>query len=109
MPSLHTRTGEFGGKSWIISILGLFCIFNVSATYYSAYSLQISIMAFFTAFAHYITVGEGISSLAICRYAPNTNKIGTRPFKPAVSLRALNAIYRVISLLIPSSSTAIIW
>ena len=65
-------------------------------------------MAFFTAFARCVTVGEGISSLAIHRYVPNTNKMGTRLSKPAVSLKALNAIYRATSLLIPGSSTAII-
>ena len=80
----------------------------MSATYCSVYSLQISAMAFFTAFARYITVGEGTSSLAICGYAPNTNKVGTRPFRLAVLLRALNTIYRAASLLIPSSLITII-
>ena len=65
-------------------------------------------MAFFTTFAHYITVSKGVSSLTIYGYTPNTNKIGTRPFKLAVSLKALNTIYRVISLSIPGSLTAII-
>ena len=73
------------------------------------YSLQIFAIAFFTTFVRCITVGEGISSLAIYRYAPNTNKVGTRPFRLAVSLRALNAIYRAISLSIPGSSITIIW
>ena len=57
-------------------------------------------MAFFTTFAHYMTVGEGVFSLAIYRYAPNTNKVGTRPSGPAVLLKALNAIYKATSLLI---------
>ena len=65
-------------------------------------------MAFFTAFTRYITIGKGISSSAIHRYAPNTNKVGTRPFRPVVLLRALNTIYRAISLLIPSSLMTII-
>ena len=78
------------------------------ATYRSVHSLQISTIAFFTAFARYITVGEGVSSSAIRRYVPNTNKIGTRPSRLAVSLRALNAIYKAISLLIPGSLTTII-
>ena len=60
-------------------------------------------MAFFTAFARYITIGKGISSLAIYGYAPNTNKISTRLSGPVVLLKALNAIYRAISLLILSS------
>ena len=66
-------------------------------------------MAFFTAFARCVTVGKGISSSAIYRYAPNTNKVGTRPFKLAVLLKALNAICRAISLSIPGSSITIIW
>ena len=65
-------------------------------------------MAFFTAFTRYITVGEGISSLAIYRYAPNTNKVGTRPSRLVVLLKALNAIYRAIFLLIPGSLITII-
>ena len=65
-------------------------------------------MAFFTIFARYITIGEGISSSAIYRYAPNTSKVGTRPSRLAVSLRALNAIYRAVSLLIPGSLITII-
>ena len=66
-------------------------------------------MAFFTIFVRYITVGEGISSLAIYRYTPNTNKVGTKLSKPAVLLKALNTIYRAASLLIPSSLITIIW
>ena len=54
-------------------------------------------------------MGKGISSLAIYRYAPNTNKISTRLFRPVVLLKALNTIYRAISLLILGSLTAIIW
>ena len=65
-------------------------------------------MAFFTAFARYITVGKGISSLAIYGYAPNTNKINTRPFRLVVLLKALNAIYKAASLLILGSLTTII-
>ena len=66
-------------------------------------------MAFFTVFARYITVGEGVSSSAIYGYAPNTNKIGTRLFRPAVLLKALNTICRAISLLILGSLITIIW
>ena len=55
-----------------------------------------------------MTVSEGISSSAICGYMPNTNKVGTRLSKLAVLLRALNAIYRVISLLILGNLTTII-
>ena len=65
-------------------------------------------MAFFTAFVRYVTVNEGASSSAIYRYALNTNKVGTKPFRLAVLLRALNTIYRAIFLLILSSLTAII-
>ena len=79
------------------------------ATYRSAYSLQISAMAFFTIFVRCVTIGKGISSLAIYRYVPNTNKINTKPFGLAVLLKALNAIYRAISLLILGSLMTIIW
>ena len=65
-------------------------------------------MAFFTTFICCVTVGEGVSSLAIYRYAPNTNKVDTRLSRPVVLLRALNAIYRATSLLILGSLTAII-
>ena len=65
-------------------------------------------MAFFTAFARYITVGEGISRSAIYGYALNTSKVGTRPFKPAVLLKALNAIYKATSLSILGSLITII-
>ena len=75
----------------------------------SVYSLRVSTMAFFTIFARYITVDKGISNLAICGYTPNTNKIGIRPFRLVVLLKALNTIYKTISLLILSSSTTIIW
>ena len=80
----------------------------MSATYRSTCSLQISAMAFFTAFACYVTIGKGVSSLVIYGYTPNTNKVGTRPFRLAVLLKALNAIYRAISLSILGSLTAII-
>ena len=66
-------------------------------------------MVFFTAFTHYITVGEGAFSLAIYGYILNINKVGIRLFRLVVLLKALNAIYKVISLLILGSSTVIIW
>ena len=65
-------------------------------------------MAFFVIFVRYITIGEGISSLAIYRYAPNTNKVDIKLFKPAVSLKALNTIYKTAFLLILSSLITII-
>ena len=65
-------------------------------------------MAFFTAFARCVTVGEGAFSSAIYRYMPNTNKVGTRPSRLVVLLKALNAIYRAASLLILGSLTTII-
>ena len=78
-------------------------------TYYSIYSLQISTMAFFTAFVCCVIIGKSIFSLAIHEYAPNTSKINTRLFRLAVFLNALNAIYRATSLLILGSLTTIIW
>ena len=65
-------------------------------------------MAFFTAFARYITVGKSISNLVIYGYTPNTNKVNTRLFRLVVLLKALNTIYKTVSLLILSSLTAII-
>ena len=65
-------------------------------------------MAFFTTFIRYITMGEGVSNLVIYRHVPNTNKIGTKLFRLAVLLKALNTIYKAISLLILGSSTTII-
>ena len=56
-----------------------------------------------------MTVGKGISSSAIHGYALNTSKIGTRLFRLVVLLKALNAIYKATSLLIPGSSMTIIW
>jgi hypothetical protein len=84
-------------------------MFNALATYCSACSLRISAIAFFIAFACYITIGKGISSSAIRRYTPNTSKMGTRLSRLVVLLRALNTICRAISLSIPGSSTTIIW
>ena len=65
-------------------------------------------MAFFTAFVRCVIVGKGVSNLAICGYAPNTNKIGTRPSGLVVLLKALNTICRATSLLILGSLTTII-
>ena len=67
-----------------------------------------STMAFFTVFVRYITVGEGISSLAIYRYALNTNKVNIRLFRLAVLLKALNTIYKTTSLLSLGSLITII-
>ena len=55
-----------------------------------------------------ITIGEGVSSLVIYRYTPNTNKIGTKLSRLAVLLRTLNTIYKTASLLIPGSLITII-
>ena len=66
-------------------------------------------MAFFTTFACYVTVGKGTSSSAIHGYTLNISKVGTRPFRLVVLLKALNAIYKATSLLILGSSTTIIW
>jgi hypothetical protein len=55
-----------------------------------------------------MTVGEGASSSVIRRYTPNTSRVGTRPSRLVVSLRALNTICRTTSLLIPGSSTTMI-
>ena len=65
-------------------------------------------MAFFTAFIRCITIGKGMSNSAIYRYMLNTNKVGIRLFRLAVSLKALNTIYKAISLLISDSLIIII-
>ena len=65
-------------------------------------------MAFFTAFVRCVIIGKGVSSLAIYGYAPNINKVGTKPSRLAVLLKTLNVIYRAISLLILGSLTTII-
>jgi hypothetical protein len=83
-------------------------MFKASATCCFIYSLQISTIAFFTAFTHYITVSKGAFSSVIYRYVLNTSSIRTKPFKLAVLLRALNAIYSTISLLILKILTVII-
>ena len=56
-----------------------------------------------------MTINNGISSLAIRGYMPNTSKINTKLFRPVVLLKALNAIYRATSLLILGSLMTIIW
>jgi hypothetical protein len=91
-----------------VSVLGLFCMFNVSATCRSVHSLQISAIAFFTAFVYCVTVDKDTSSSVICRYVLNTSKVDTRLSGPAVSLKALNIICRAVSLSIPDSSMTII-
>jgi len=65
-------------------------------------------MAFFTIFARCVTMGEGTSSLVIRKYALNTSKVGTKPSRIAVLLKALNTIYRATSLSIPGSLITII-
>jgi hypothetical protein len=55
-----------------------------------------------------MTIGEGTSSSVIRGYMPNTSKVGTRPSRLVISLKALNTIYRTIFLLILGSSTIII-
>ena len=65
-------------------------------------------MAFFTAFTRCVTVGKGISNSAIHGYVLNTSKVGTKLFRPAVLLKALNAIYKTTSLLISGSLMTII-
>jgi hypothetical protein len=83
-------------------------MFRTSVICCSVHSLQISAIAFFTTFVYCVTVDKDTSSFVICRYMLNTSKVGTRLSEPAVSLRALNAICRAVSLSIPDSLTTII-
>jgi hypothetical protein len=53
-------------------------------------------------------ISESVSSSVIRKYTPNTSKVSTRLSGLIISLRALNTIYRTISLSIPGSSTTMI-
>jgi hypothetical protein len=53
-------------------------------------------------------ISEGASSSVIRGYTPNTSRVSTRLSRLVVLLRALNVICRIISLLIPGSSTVMI-
>src|SRR5438045_6190551 len=97
-PSLHTSMGEFSGKSWIMSVLGPFHVFNASAIWHSAHSLCTSAIAFLIAFAHCVTDGDGASDSTIHGYAPNMRSVGTSLSSPAVLLMALNVICSAMSL-----------
>ena len=55
-----------------------------------------------------MTINKGVSNLAICGYILNTNKVNTKLSRLVVLLRALNTIYRAISLLILGSLMIII-
>jgi hypothetical protein len=55
-----------------------------------------------------MTISEGTSSSVICRYTPNTSRVGIRLSRLVILLRALNIICRIISLSIPGSSTIMI-
>ena len=59
-------------------------------------------------FTRYITNSDSTSNLTIWGYTPNTNNIKTNLLGLVVLLRALNAIYSTISLLILGILTAII-
>ena len=77
-------------------VYSLFYILRVSVIYYSAYSFQISTIAFFIAAARYITKSDGISNLTIQGQALKTKSIKIRPFRPAILLIALKAISVII-------------
>ena len=82
------------------SVYSPFYILKALAICYLAYSFYISTITFLIAAARYITEGDGMSNLTIQGQALKTKSIGTRPPRPAISLIALKAIYRAISLLI---------
>jgi hypothetical protein len=108
-PSLHTRTSEFRGRSWISLVRGPLRVHRASVTCRLARILRISAIALLIAAARCITIGAGGSDLAMRGYTPKTSRVGTSPLGLAVSLRALKAICSTISLLIPGSSTQRIW
>ena len=90
-------------------VCGPFRILRALAICHLAYSFQISTIAFLIAAARYITEGDGASNLTIWGQALKTRSIGTRPSRLAMSLMALKAIYRAISLLISGISVIMIW
>ena len=90
------------------SVYSPFCILRALVICYSAYSFCISTIAFLIAAARCVTEGDGASDLTIQGQAPKIKSVGTRPFRLAVSLMALKAIYRAISLLISGISVVII-
>ena len=65
-------------------------------------------MAFLSIIICYITIGKGVSDSTIWGYILNTNSMGIRPSGPMESLITLKAIYKAISLLIPSILEVII-
>ena len=89
-------------------VYGPFCILKVSAICCSAYSFYISTIAFLIAAACCMTEGNSISNLTIQGQALKTKSIGIWPFKLAILLIALKAIYRAIFLLILGISVIII-
>ena len=56
-----------------------------------------------------MTIGKSAFNSVIYGYTLNISKIGIKPFRLVVLLKALNAIYKATSLLILGSSTTIIW
>ena len=65
---------------------------KASVTCRLARSLRISSIAFLTAAARCITIGEGASKLVMWGSAPNTSRVGTSPLGPMELLIALKAI-----------------
>jgi hypothetical protein len=61
-------------------------------------------MAFLIAFARWATVGEDKSILTRYKYTPKTSRIGTSLSGPAILLKFLKIIYKIIFLSIPGSS-----
>ena len=81
-------------------VYGLFCILKVSAIYHLVYSFYIFTITFLITAACCIIKDNNISNLTIQGQALKTKNIGTRPFRLAILLIVLKAIYRAISLLI---------
>ena len=95
--SRHTRTLELSKRSYTRVILSPLQQYRALLTVYLAYSLTISAIAFCIAAARSVMDGAGESSLFILRQAPQTRRVGTSPFRPAVLLTAFTAIYRASS------------
>ena len=102
LPSLQTSTSEFSRRLEITVVLGPFLIARALETQRSTRILPILTIAFLRATVRCVTVVASVLRSVIRGQAPNISSVGTRPFRPTESFRALNAICNANSLQIPS-------
>jgi hypothetical protein len=96
--SLYIRTSDYKGRFNVLTVFGLFFIVSTSLIWRLAFKCLSSVIAVRTASALLIIEAEGALDRVIRRYAPNTSRVRTSPFGPAVSFTALTAIYRITCL-----------